>query len=61
MKSSMNFDSTFTEVYSKGSIRYYVRIGSGISLMPNKHQAITGTNADLIHRRIYAALGWDEF
>ena len=61
MKTSMNFDSIFTEVYSKGSIRYYVRIGSGIGLVPNKHQAITATNADPIHRRIYASLGWDEF
>ena len=28
--------------------------------MPNRHQAIIWTNADPVHRRIYAALGGDE-
>ena len=30
-------------------------------LAPNRRQAITWTNAYLVHRRIYAALGRDEF
>ena len=34
--------------------------GSGNGLAPNKRQAITWTNADPIHRRMYAALGGNE-
>ena len=34
-----------------------MNIGSGNGLAPNKRQAITWTNADQVHRRIYAALG----
>ena len=35
-------------------------ISSGNGLVPNRQQAITWTNADPVHRRIYAALGVDE-
>ena len=35
-------------------------IGSDNGLTPNRRQAIVRTNADLIHSRIYAALGGDE-
>ena len=35
-------------------------IGLGNGLAPKRRQAITWTNADLIHWRIYAALGEDE-
>ena len=45
---------------AKGPIDRKVSIGSGNGLAPNKRQAITWTNADLIHWRIYAALGEDE-
>ena len=34
--------------------------GSGNSLAPNRRQTITWTNADPVHRRIYAALRGDE-
>ena len=34
--------------------------GSGTGLAPNRRQAITWTNDDLVHWRIYAALGRDE-
>ena len=37
-----------------------MRIGSYNGLAPNKRQAITWTNADPGHRRIYAILGGDE-
>ena len=37
------------------------QIGSGNGLAPNRRQAIIWTNADLIHWRIYAALGGGEF
>ena len=33
------------------------KVGSGNGSAPNRRQAITWTNADLVHRRIYAALG----
>ena len=42
-------------LHSKGCI------GSGDGLAPKGWQAITWTNADLVHWRIYAALGGDEF
>ena len=35
-------------------------IGSGNGLAPKRRQAITWTNADPAHWRIYAALGGDE-
>ena len=37
-----------------------MRIGSGNGLAPNKQQAITRTNANPFHQRIYAALGEGE-
>ena len=38
-----------------------VSIGSGNGLVPNRRQAITWTNVEPVHWRIYAALGGDEF
>ena len=35
-------------------------VRSGNGLAPDKRHAITGTSADPVHRRIYAALGEDE-
>ena len=35
-------------------------LGSGNSLAPNRRQAITWTNDDQVHLRIYATLGGDE-
>ena len=35
-------------------------IGSDNGLAPNRRQAITRTNADPVHRRIYAVLAGDE-
>ena len=35
----------------------YGSIGWDNSLVPNRRQAIIWTNADPVHRRIYAALG----
>ena len=37
-----------------------IGFGSGNGLAPNRWQAITRTNADPVHRRIYLALGGDE-
>ena len=37
-----------------------VNIGWGNGLVPTRWQAITWTNADPVHRRIYAAPGGDE-
>ena len=37
-----------------------IYIGLDNGLAPNRRQAIFWTNADLIHGRIYAALGGDE-
>ena len=37
-----------------------VRSGSGNGLAPKRRQAIIWTNADLVHLRIYAALGGNE-
>ena len=56
----MYFDSNFTEVCSKGSNWQKVNIGSSNGMALNRRQAITWTNADPVHRRIYAALGWGE-
>ena len=39
----------------------YGSIGWDDSLVPNRRQAIIWTNADPVYRRIYAALGGDEF
>ena len=51
------FVRNLTEVCSGGSNRQDVSIGSGNDLAPNRRQAISWTNADLVHLRIYAALG----
>ena len=51
------FDSNFTEVYSQGSNWQYSRIGSNNGLGPTSRQAIILTNADPVHRRIYATQG----
>ena len=37
----------------------YASIGSGNGLAPNRRQAITWTNAEPVHWRIYAALWGD--
>ena len=55
-----HFNSHFTEVCSSGSNWQKVSIGSGNGLAPVRRQAITWTNADPVHWRIYAALGGDE-
>ena len=52
------FDYSFTDVCSCGS--NLGSIGLGISLAPNGQQAITWTNVDPVHWRIYAARGGDE-
>ena len=54
------FDWYFTEVRSYGSNWQYLSIGLDNGLAPNRWQAITWTNAEPIHCRIYAALGRDE-
>ena len=36
----------------------YVSFGSGAGLVPNRRQAIVWSNADPIHRRIQAAVGY---
>ena len=56
----LNCDSNFTEMYSYGSNWQYACIGSGKGLAPSWRQAITWTNNDPFHWRIYAALGGDE-
>ena len=48
-----NFDSNFSEIFSKESNWQYAGTGSGNGLAPNRRQAITWTNADPVHRRIY--------
>ena len=40
-----------------GVLLYYVSIGLDNDLAPSRRQAIIWTNADPIHRHIYAALG----
>ena len=44
-------------ICSKGSNWQKINVGSGNGLAPNRWQAITWTNTDLIPGRIYAALG----
>ena len=53
-------DSNFPEVCSHGSNWQWPCDGLDNGLVPNRLQAIIWTNADPIHWRIYAALGWDE-
>ena len=47
-------------ICSLGSNWQYIYIGSDNGLAPSMWQAIIWTNADPVHRRIYAALGGDE-
>ena len=54
------FDSNFTEICSLVSNWQEVSIGSGNGVAPSRWQAITWTNADQVHQRIYATLGGDE-
>ena len=51
------FGANFTEVCPWGSNWQKVSIGSGNGLAPNRRQAITWTNVEPVHGRIYAALG----
>ena len=51
------FDSNFTEFCSQGSDWQYASNGSGNGLAPNRQQATTWTNANIVHWRIYAAPG----
>ena len=48
------------EICSLGSNWQYVSIGSDNGMAPSRWQAIVWTNADPVHRRIYAALGENE-
>ena len=59
MNEVLYFDSNFTKICSQGSDWQWVSIGSGNGLALNRRQAITWTNANPFHRRIYAALGGD--
>ena len=45
------------KIVAKGPIDNNPAFGSGNSLAPYRRQAIILTNADIIHWRIYAALG----
>ena len=49
--------SNFTEICSQESNRQQGGIGWGNGLTPSRQQAITSTNDDPVHWRIYAALG----
>ena len=40
----------------RGLVEKKASIGSGIGLTPNRRQAITSSNDDTVHWRIYAAL-----
>ena len=55
-----NYDSNFTEICSQESNWQWAGIGLDNGLAPDRRQAIIWTNADPIHRRIYAALWGDE-
>ena len=52
-----NYDSNFIEISSQKSDWQYASTGSGISLAPNRQQAITWTNAYPAYWRINVALG----
>ena len=54
-----NSYSKFTEICSYESNWQYTSIGSDNGLAPNRPQSITWTNDDLVHWRIYVALGRD--
>ena len=47
----------FQWFFFQDSNRQWASIGSGNGLAPNRRQAITWTNADQVHWRIYAAVG----
>ena len=49
------FDLKFTETCSQESNWQQISIGSGKGLAPNRRKAITCTNADPVHLRIYGA------
>ena len=49
-------DSNFTETCSQGTNQQYSSIVSDNGLPPGRRQAIIWTNADPVHRHIYAAL-----
>ena len=53
-------DSNFIEICSQDSNWQYASIGLGNGLALNRWQAVTWTNDDPVHLRIYAALGGDE-
>ena len=53
------FSDAFSWRKSLGSWQY-PSIGLDNGLSQNRQQTIIWTNADPIHRRMYAALGWDE-
>ena len=55
-----NYNYNLIEICSNESNWQYASISSGNGLAPNRRQDIIWTNADLIHWRIYAALGGDE-
>ena len=57
---SFYIDSNFTEIYSQGSNWQFCSIGLSNGLAPNRRHAITRTNANPVHRRIYAVIGGDE-
>ena len=54
------FASNFTKEGSRLSNWQFCSIGSGYGLAPDRRQAITWTNADPVHQRIYAAPGRNE-
>ena len=56
----IEFQFEFHWFLSQESTWQWVSIGSGNGLAPSRWQAITWTNADLVHWRIYAALSGDE-
>ena len=47
-------------MYSQGFNQYYISIGSGNGLVPNRWQAVIWTNNGLVNWRIYASLGFDD-
>ena len=55
-----NSASKFTETCSRVSNWQKIIIGSGKGLAPNRRQAITWTNDDPVHWRIYSVHGGDE-
>ena len=56
----MNFDWNVTEVYSCGTNKQYIGIGSDNGSAPTRPQAISWTNGGIVYWRIYASLGLNE-